>query len=400
MAAGSDVAAGHNAAESLLEEQAERLCQQGYIVLRGVLDENVCHSLRKHILLSSDEAVKQDRRDLLGDILERDLRTDLKLDLCSPVVEALNCFVARCGPLLTAVTDGETRVVELAAISSEAGALAQPVHADTTHGVMRVLDGGHALAAATEASLLAGSDDEDAEEDMERVVRTVATATAMIFTSLIALQDIDADMGPTQVWPATHTMEHHCTLWNNIGKLNNWEADKVFGIEHKKMTLSCGDLVLYDSRVMHCGGANTSDRRRSVLCVSAMGPGIRPDGTTWTMLKSLRNRLALVGFPLTADSEGAPTATTIDNAAAALPPVEEDEGPKQEVDKEPECKPIPPLEEWNCCVQCMGCSRWRPCEVMEGATFTNTEGGFLCRIAGFSCAQDGATKEDIDAAMD
>ena len=30
---------------------------------------------------------------------------------------------------------------------------------------------------------------------------------------------------------------------------------QAFQVDHRKMTLQCGDLVLYDSRTMHCGGA-------------------------------------------------------------------------------------------------------------------------------------------------
>merc|ERR1739848_299800 len=107
-------------------------------------------------------------------------------------------------------------------------------------------------------------------------------------------------MGPTHVWPKTNTVEHHATLWStNVGgKMQIAAADKAFGIPHKKMCLKKGDLVLYDSRLMHCGGANISGDRRSVFCISCMGPGIRPDGTTWTMLKSLQNQIFLDMLPL------------------------------------------------------------------------------------------------------
>merc|ERR1740138_1521158 len=126
----------------------------------------------------------------------------------------------------------------------------------------------------------------------------------MIYTCLVALQDVDPDMGPTQVWPDTNTVEHHATLWSSATseKLYPAEADKAFGIVHKDMTLKKGDLVMYDSRTMHCGGANSSTKRRSTFVVSVMGPGIRPDGTTWTMLRSLRNRLTSRSFPLSLSS--------------------------------------------------------------------------------------------------
>merc|ERR1719251_836759 len=123
------------------------------------------------------------------------------------------------------------------------------------------------------------------------------------------------------------------------------------------MTLSKGDLVLYDSRTMHCGGPNSSSARRSVFCVSVMGPGIRPDGTTWTMLKSLRNRLLLSDFPLS-DQNLAPTAT-MEDASAALPPEQstEDAGGadgRQKAEAQ-EGRPVPPLEEWDAAVQCSWC---------------------------------------------
>merc|ERR1711920_597691 len=157
---------------------------------------------------------------------------------------------------------------------------------------------------------------------MTSIVRAVATDTALILTSLIALQDIDPDMGPTHVWPSTNTVEHHATLWGHAAdKLSVDAADKAFGVEHRKMTLQKGDLVLYDSRTMHCGGANMSEIRRSVMAISVMGQGIRPDGTTWTMLKSLRNRLPLLcDFPMTLDFARQPAAT---ESAIVLPPAPE-----------------------------------------------------------------------------
>merc|ERR1719235_2679314 len=139
-----------------------------------------------------------------------------------------------------------------------------------------------------------GEDDEDIFDDMGSIVRSVATDTALIYTCLAALQDVDLDMGPTHVWPGTNTVEHHFTLWNSRSagsddKLIVADADERFGVKRRDMDLRKGDLVMYDSRTMHCGGANNSNKRRSVFVVSCMGPGVRPDGTTWTMLKSLKN---------------------------------------------------------------------------------------------------------------
>mmetsp|Transcript_14987 Transcript_14987/g.41463 ORF Transcript_14987/g.41463 Transcript_14987/m.41463 type:complete len:425 (-) Transcript_14987:38-1312(-) len=391
-------------------DEVARLREQGYLILRGVLEADVCEALRSHVLLSTDEARRLGRNDLFGNIQEADRRYDLKLDLCTPVVEALNSLLDRCGPLLTEAMGGAARLVELAAITSDGGAVAQPVHADTMHGVTRFLQSdvqlpsaGAGSAPGAEVPASPDSEDEDAGDDLGAIVRAVATETALIYTALVALQDIEPEMGPTHVWPETNTVEHHATLWSSHvgGKLSVAEADKVFGVPHQKMVLGQGDLVVYDSRTMHCGGANVSDRRRSVLCVSTMGPGLRPDGTTWTMLRSLRNRLLLSDFPMPMEFARAPVAAS-GAVAEALPPPQASVGrgiSKDGIVGEEGCgRPVPPLEEWAAAVQCALCSRWRPCSVEEAPKLTASEHGALCKSLGFVCVQEQVySTAEIDA---
>lgn len=387
------------------DAEAEQLMSEGYIVIRDVLDEQTCEALRSHVLLCTDEALKLNRLDLLGNIQEADNRSDLKLDLCKPVVEALNQFGARCGGLLTRVTGGNAKVVELAAISSSKGAVAQPVHADTMHGVTRFLQSDIVM---PEANMDDGvSEDEGVEDDVADIVKAVATETALIFTSLVALQDIESEMGPTHVWPRTNTVEHHATLWGTSvsGKLSVEEADEAFKVEHRKMNLRRGDLVLYDSRTMHCGGANSSDRRRSVLCISTMGPGIRPDGTTWTLLDSLKGRISLTKLPLQESFATARTASSPSDAAAALPAMSDKAAKQLNLAQgkagyvsEGEVLPVPPLEEWEACVQCTFCGKWRPCGATEAPKLMGADRGFSCKMKGFSCNQEQRyTQEEIDA---
>lgn len=388
---------------------AEKLRDEGYVVLKGVLSAELCDALRTHVLVTAREAAKQGRNDLFGNIQEAENRNDLKLDLCPPVVEALNCYGSRCGRVLGDVlAGGRTRIVELAAITSSRGAVAQPVHADTMHGVTRFLQSDVQLP-ARDAGASEDSDAEEQEEDVGSIIRAVATDTALIFTALVALQDIEPEMGPTHVWPATHTVEHHATLWSSSvnSKLTIGEADKAFGVPHLKMNLAKGDLVLYDSRTMHCGGPNASDNTRSVLCISCMSPGIRPDGTTWTMLSSLRNHLVLSDLPLPEKAAAAPA--NAPGREVALPPpsvarpqaakeaggagggarAKEDEAPR---------KAIPPLKDWDAAVQCTLCRRWRPCGADEAPRLTGVESGFQCPVLGFSCMQEqGYSTAEIDA---
>lgn len=374
--------------------EAKELLQQGYLVLKSVVEDADCDALLKHAQTASDEGRRLGRSDLFGNIQESELRHDLKLDLCVPVVKALNQVAARAGPIWVSAMGGRVRVVELAAITSDPGAVAQPVHADTMHGVTRFLQSDMQLPAADDCA----EQDDDAGEDLTSVVRAIATDTALIYTCLVALQDVDADMGPTHVWPATNTVEHHATLWatNSGDKLHVADADKAFGVARRDMTLQKGDLVIYDSRTMHCGGANSSQKRRSVFVVSTMGPGIRPDGTTWTMLPSLRNRLMLGDLPLPLDWARSPVADA--SAGAVLLPPPETMNTNGARADDGHHKPVPRLEDWAACAQCTLCRRWRPCSEEEAPKLAGADSGFACPLLGFSCLQEQVySNEEIDA---
>jgi len=301
---------------------------------------------------------------------------------------------------------GAIKFTELAAISSDPGAKAQAVHADTMHGVTRFLqsdvDIGHSEPLPEDAT---DEDRQEVAEDVASVIRTVATDTALLTSALVALQDVEEDMGPTHVWPGTNTVAHHATLWDSGvgGKLKVEDADEKFGVKHLKMTLKKGDLVLYDSRTMHCGGANTSDgKRRSVLVISTMGPGVRPDGSTCSMLPHLRKRgLRLVDFPMNLDLVDAPTA--VPGEPVVLPPQTAAallrEGDLADADSE-QPREIPPLDDWAAAVQCTTCRQWRAVTVAEAPKFANAEMGFYCKQAGYICTQPQVySNEDIDAAL-
>lgn len=391
---GGGQAVEHSQADT--SSEAKDLLQQGYLVLKKVVSDADCDALRSHVQTASDEGRRLGRNDLFGNIQESDRRSDLKLDLCVPVIEALNQVVARAGPIWVCVMGERVRVVELAAITSDPGAVAQPVHADTMHGVTRFLQSDVQVPTA-EANV---EQDEDAGDDLTSVVRAIATDTALIYTCLVALQDVETDMGPTHVWPGTNTVEHHATLWasSSGAKLMVDDADKAFGVQRRDMTLQKGDLVIYDSRTMHCGGANNSQKRRSVFVVSTMGPGIRPDGSTWTLLPSLRNRLMLGDFPMPLESACSPVADASVGSVELPPPQDPAAVSSSANADEGNHKPVPPLEEWAAAAQCTICRRWRPCTEEEAPRLTGADSGFSCPHIGFSCLQEqGYTDEEIDA---
>lgn len=348
---------------------------------------------------------------MFGKIQEPEKRHDLKLRPQGCVLEALNQVLGgEFAQLFTSAVGSEASLVELAVISSDPGAKAQPVHADTVHGLVRYLHGEVEIGRQREAGRQVAEEEEDEEdfdEDAEavaEVMKTVATNTASLYTMLLALQDITSEMGPTLVWPGTNTVEHHTTFWNtNLGnRLEVEEADTSFGVPKREMLLKKGDLVFYDSRTMHCGGANISSLRRSVLCLTLMGEGIKPEGSTYTMLQSLRNKFRLSSFPLiVADSteeqgEKALDSKPVDDQGVDAAKnfvgqqlcVVDEKSRAQDTVPVGEAAPVPPLTEWRAAVQCTDCGKWRPCAAEEAAALTlgsGDRGRYHCSFGRFSC---------------
>lgn len=121
----------------------------------------------------------------------------------------------------------------------------------------------------------------------------------VLYTCFIALQDISLDMGPTTWLPGTHNLEIHQQFQNESQKddlLKN--RDAVLG------TLRKGDCAIFDSRLLHCGGANISDKSRALLYFSFQNPkvvnvgnppSIRPSMVGKWNLKDLQKELELYG---------------------------------------------------------------------------------------------------------
>jgi ectoine hydroxylase-related dioxygenase (phytanoyl-CoA dioxygenase family) len=95
---------------------------------------------------------------------------------------------------------------------------------------------------------------------------------------LFALQDISPDMGPTIFFPSTQTKEpvYNAPVQHQGDDLRSSQhqlegANNPFVLA----TLSCGDAAVYDSRTLHCGGGNSSDKIRVIFyCsfINAAGP--------------------------------------------------------------------------------------------------------------------------------
>lgn len=207
---------------------------RGVARLGGVLSEGTTAPLREDVLRLLDSVRGADAESLgegqrqspLSAVLsssaepEANLvtRWDLRLRL-TPIVrravrEALSCVAL--ASALSAAAGPDAELWECAALISAPGAAPQPLHADTLW-------------------------DKD----------------GVLFSTFIALQAVTPAMGPTRFLRGSHTLEAHDAFDDDGLSFVSAASDSaVAGL------LLPGEATVYDGRVLHCGGPNTSDELR------------------------------------------------------------------------------------------------------------------------------------------
>ena len=232
-------AAEVGAAEGVLLEQAPimpwsvaspaALDEEGCVHVPSVISPAACAVLRAHAeserqrslaAVASGEALKKDH---FGNILARSSRCDLKLELTPVVRDALAEALVPLAPLIrgSLQSDEEPVLAELGAIYSTSGAPRQPLHADT-----RLTEG-----------------------------------RAQLLTAFVALQDVHTSMGPTTFLPGTHrNPAAHAEVNSPLEKAGFLRAHPI-----RLGTMAAGDCTLYDSRILHSGGASHDARGRWLL---------------------------------------------------------------------------------------------------------------------------------------
>jgi ectoine hydroxylase-related dioxygenase (phytanoyl-CoA dioxygenase family) len=239
----------------LLRQQpyAESLRTEGVVRIDRVLPDHLADAMHTYVSSlrdRSNEAIKNGdaiHSDRFANVLLHTNRCDLKIPLGpSQVQETLrsillkspvrNVFETLLGPNAT--------LYELSCLISDPGSQRQNVHPDHP-----CLHNDHPL----------------------------------VVTCFVALQDITLDMGPTIWLPKTHCVTAH-ERFQSIRvecMLDSPESPKdrllrttpcVVGILPK------GSCVLFDSRLLHCGGANSSNSSRALLYVSFKHPNVRYPG--------------------------------------------------------------------------------------------------------------------------
>lgn len=98
-----------------------------------------------------------------------------------------------------------------------------------------------------------------------------------IFSIGIALNDIDKDMAPLQLFPKSHTHQLSALTLNRMFPYTSLDCKK-------------GTLYVWDNRIMHRGGSNTSNKKRYVFYVSFMSKQCKkPYGPTYALHSKYKN---------------------------------------------------------------------------------------------------------------
>ena len=195
-------------------------------VLSGALADTVFPIVREveETAITDIEAGTADVNDRFGKVNNRRKRADLFLPFDNPAIQsALREVISNLKPLLLQLEGMEEVGVlhELSSIVSDGGSPRQCLHCDTPY-----LDG-----------------------------------VKPLYTFFVALQDVDDDMGHTTFLPGTMTPEVHGIFNSGEKQKNNLIAmSPAFRSNLKK-----GDVAIFDSRLLHCGGANESEDKRRIL---------------------------------------------------------------------------------------------------------------------------------------
>jgi ectoine hydroxylase-related dioxygenase (phytanoyl-CoA dioxygenase family) len=245
---------------------AKVLREEGVVSVDHVLSDAQADAVRDYVMeLRQDSQAKVDSKqikslDRFADVLLKTNRCDLTLPLGPKVVADALVELLLQSPVaetLRTLLGKDAILYELSCLISDPSSQRQVVHPDTPY----------------------------AADDLP-----------VLFTCFIALQDIQLDMGPTTWLPRTHTKEAHERFGNDTPGPNGGESEKdkllrrgpaVLGLLKKG---SCG---IFDSRLLHCGGANISNTSRAIMYFSFRNPKVPNAGNPGSIRPNLIGKWTL-----------------------------------------------------------------------------------------------------------
>ena len=237
--------------------------RDGVETFENVISESVCKKLCEscdEMLSKSLKMTESLQKCVLDDIKSPSKRYSLRLSPKDEIVsEALTSLVKSLSPFLSKYVGADALLYELSVIISDSGSRAQQFHSDTQ---------------------ILGRSKKD----------------ALLLTVFVALQNVEENMGPTLLYPRTHTRQFHELYF---GKKTSNATSQLAALgtvpSQTSMTLSRGSGFAMNSRLLHCGGANVSkSSRRRLLCVSFLDTkGNVPYGSTASLLDEFKNKIRL-----------------------------------------------------------------------------------------------------------
>lgn len=233
---------------------AKTFDDQGLLRLDGVISSETAAALLAEVNATLDRELARAGTgglpsESFGNVYCKGNRYDLKLPLSGVASAALKEATASMRPFLSAAAGGEgARLCEFAALVSDPGSARQPVHPDTNYRRDRC-----------------------------------------VVTSFVALQDVSESMGPTVFIPGSHTASAHLAF-REAGEVGG----PALAAPHGVATLSTGDATVFDSRLLHCGGGNASEKRRVLFYFSFEVAGSdNPNSAVSTIREELRGKYTL-----------------------------------------------------------------------------------------------------------
>lgn len=257
-----------NGRKSMLKSTAKSLApvlqQEGVLRVDNVLKDEIADELRVFVYQlrsESEELVKSGQVQPLerfANVLLKENRCDLTMPLNSPLVaKALSNILTESpiGGLISSLLGQDAVLYELSCLISDPGSHRQVVHPDTPFREESVL-----------------------------------------YTCFVALQDIQMDMGPTTWLPGTNQKAAHDQFQQDHNDNAEQDSPKDALLKSTPAVLGLlpkGSCGIFDSRTLHCGGANRSDQGRALFYFSFRSPTVLNVGNPGSIRKDYVGKYSL-----------------------------------------------------------------------------------------------------------
>jgi ectoine hydroxylase-related dioxygenase (phytanoyl-CoA dioxygenase family) len=245
---------------------SKELRKSGVVRIDNVFSDDMADNLLEYVTRlrsESEELVRTGQLPSLArfaDVLLKHNRCDLTLPLEDDIiVDALTCVLedSPVGHVISSTLGEDAGLYELSCLISDPGSQRQVMHPDTPYG---------------------------------------KNHDPVLYTCFIALQDIDPEMGPTVFLPNTHTKEAHEQFQDDMKPNDEDESPKdrfLRTTPHVLGVIPKGTCTIFDSRLIHGGSANISDKRRAIFYCSFKSSDVGYAGNPGSIRKELISKFTL-----------------------------------------------------------------------------------------------------------